>query len=251
MSRSQKILIGLAATWLAAATVAGLILLRESIGHLPVVLAVVAMVVLTPLAIITFAWLSLRPSPPALSLWVSILVSPWIAAGVALALGAAILAEQRSQQQAWEDALRQQRQQWQQEATQAARKYWAHANVGWALLHELVSDEPLSDVFYGDSVTIEDFRVRFSPRYDGDGEPLRITAVLRNRSASTILLRGYWGQYLSARGEVIGDFGCDCGFSRSDLRPGYVADIDARIPLGPSPARRDAVTFFVVFTVPK
>jgi len=87
ISRAQKFLIGAGVLWLAASTQVGLLFLRDSIGELPVLLSSVAMIVLTPLVLIAFAWLWIRPQPPAPKVWITTLALPWIVAGLGLILG--------------------------------------------------------------------------------------------------------------------------------------------------------------------
>jgi len=110
--------------------------------------------------------------------------------------------------------------------------------------------------FYGDSVSIESLTIRFQPAQGPENwnrAAIRVSGVVRNASRSSVDLLGYWGEYLSGQGQAIGDFRCtidyqvSCGLGRTYLPPGYVSDLSMTLPLGPSLARRDSVSFFIRF----
>ena len=235
MSRAQKFLIGAGVLWLAASTQVGLLFLRDSIGELPVLLSSVAMIVLTPLVLIAFAWLWIRPQPPAPKVWITTLTLPWIVAGLGLILGRTVNADVP---------------QYSPLAPTPVRYYWARLPSG--------SMTPSPD-FYGDSVFIERLTIRFrrkddpTNRYDSD--KIVISGILRNASRSTVVLEDYWGEYLSNEARAVGDFRCQmsntwkCGFAQAELRPGYVTDFSNEVSLGPSLARRDTLTLHIRFRV--
>jgi len=226
--------------WLAVVALASLVMLHAALGQLPVILGAAPVAILTPLALLRLAWLSLDKTPSRRSV-VAILALPFITGSAGLLLGISInRARSRALERQWE----------------ATRSQYAPAPVTrycWARIPTRLSSSP---DFCGDSVSIERFQVRgLSPRWRGDDRLILVTGVLRNNSGSPVRLSSIWGEYLSRTGQPVGDFRCepryppDCGLSRLQLQPGYIADIADTLVLGPSLSRRDTVSFYIRYSV--
>src|SRR6266496_407594 len=165
MSRGQKLLTGAAVLWAAAGTEFGVVLLRDSLGKLPTVLASVGIIFFTPLALMLFAWLWARPQPPTSRLWISVLVSPWILAGFGLLVGSVIENQKTSSYRSYASP-----------SPNPVRSYWARGSGP----HATTPPD-----FFGDSVFIQQLHIRFRPKRSDvywDSDKIKISGLVRNAS---------------------------------------------------------------------